>query len=278
MANTELKGYELSRNFFDWCFENPELINPSHSAIYFFAIEHCNRLGWKSKFGFPTQMVMDAIGIKKHETYIRYLNDLIGWGFLILIQKSTNQYSANIISISNAVPKNGKALEKASLKHGRKQIESMGESTRESKGSILKQENKETEKQINTEECYTFEMFWNEYGKKVDNKKCEAKWKALSDKDKSAIKENVTLYVQSTPDIQYRKNPLTYLNGQCWKDEILQRIPAKLNPPNYNPSFERWDGVKRWCGNIEIPYDAPPKPSNMEKWNNEKQQWIYSNF
>lgn len=36
--------FKLSRNFFDWSFENPELITPTHSAIYFFAIEHCNRL------------------------------------------------------------------------------------------------------------------------------------------------------------------------------------------------------------------------------------------
>ena len=144
----ELNSYELSRNFFDWCFENPEKVSPSHTAIYFFAIEHCNRLGWKSKFGMPTQMVMDAIGIKKHDTYIRYFNDLVDWGFLIMVQKSTNQYSANIISINNAHPKNGKALEKATRmqagKQTRKQPESMGESNAESKGSILKQENKET--------------------------------------------------------------------------------------------------------------------------------------
>jgi len=76
-----LNGYDLSRSWFDWCFENPDLVSPNHSAIYFFAIEHCNRLGWKDKFGFPTQMTMDAIGIKKHQTYIRYFEDLCEWGF-----------------------------------------------------------------------------------------------------------------------------------------------------------------------------------------------------
>ncbi len=138
--------YKLSRNWFDWCFENPEKISPNHSAIYFFAIEHCNRLGWKEKFWFPTQMAMDALGIKKHETYIRYFNDICEWGFFILIQKSTNQYSANIISLSTAIPKKGKALDKAFLKHRGKQIESIGESNR----SINKQvTNKpETKKQI----------------------------------------------------------------------------------------------------------------------------------
>lgn len=126
MAN--LTGYELSRNWFDFSFENPELISPNHSAIYFFAIEHCNRLGWRTKFGFPTQMAMDAIGIKKHETYIRYFNDLVLWGFILLVQKSVNQYSSNIISLNNATPKNGKALDKAILTHAGKQTDPIGES------------------------------------------------------------------------------------------------------------------------------------------------------
>jgi len=127
---SELTGYDLSRNFFDFSFENPELISPNHSAIYFFAIEHCNRLGWKRKFGFPTQMAMDAIGIKKHSTYIRYFNDLVQWGFFDLVQKSQNQYSSNIISLVSDMPKNGKALGKAIGKHTAKQTETNGQSKR----------------------------------------------------------------------------------------------------------------------------------------------------
>lgn len=124
----ELNSYELSRKWFDWCFENPEKISPNHTAIYFFAIEHCNRLGWRNKFGFPTQMAMDAIGIKKHQTYIKYFNDLIEWGFFELVQKSLNQYSANIISLISAKPKSGKALDKAIINHAAKQSASIGQS------------------------------------------------------------------------------------------------------------------------------------------------------
>lgn len=123
-----MTSYELSRNYFDWCFENPEKISPNHTAIYFFAIEHCNRLGWRDKFGFPTQMAMDAIGIKKNQTYTRYLNELVDFGFIKMVQKSTNQYSANIISLISAKPKNGKALDKAIVRHGVKQTESIGQS------------------------------------------------------------------------------------------------------------------------------------------------------
>jgi hypothetical protein len=131
-----MNGYELSRNWFDWSFENPELITPTHTAIYFFAIEHCNRLGWKDKFGFPTQMAMDAIGVKKHQTFTKHFTDLVEWGFIGLVQKSKNQYSANIISLKSAMPKNGKALDKAMIKHGAKQSQSTGQSM----DSIDKQE------------------------------------------------------------------------------------------------------------------------------------------
>ena len=139
-----MNGYELSRDWFDWCFENPEKINPNHTAIYFFAVEHCNRLGWREKFGFPTQMAMDAIGIKKHQTYIKYFNDLCEWGFFKLVQKSQNQYSANIISLQSAIPKKGKALDKAIINHGAKQTQTMGQSN----SSIIKPINN---KQINQE-------------------------------------------------------------------------------------------------------------------------------
>jgi len=130
-----MNSYELSRNWFDWAFENPELVSPTHTAIYFFAIEHCNRLGWKDKFGFPSQMAMDAIGVRKHQTFSKHFTDLVEWGFIGLVQKSKNQYSANIISLKSAKPKNGKALDKALVKHGAKQ----GQSTGQSMDSIDKQ-------------------------------------------------------------------------------------------------------------------------------------------
>lgn len=119
-----MNGYELSRIWFDFCFENPEKVKPNHTALYFFAVEHCNRLGWKSKFGFPTEMVKDAIGIKNYRTYINTLNDLIEFGFIEMIEKSKNQYSANIIALVNYTKATTKALDKASIKHLQKQSQS----------------------------------------------------------------------------------------------------------------------------------------------------------
>jgi len=66
----------------------------------------------------------------------------------------------------------------------------------------------------------TFDEFYSMYDKKVDKKKVEAKYKKISESDRALIKEQLPLYVESTPDKQFRKSPLVYLNGECWNDEI----------------------------------------------------------
>ena len=137
----ELNSYQLSRTFFDWCFENPEKISPTHIAMYFFIIEHCNRLGWKDKFGLPTVMVKDAIGIRNFRTYAKTLNDLVEWGFIIMIEKSKNQYSSNIIAIVANAKAHTKAPAKALDKAMQKQIQKQSNSI----VSINKQETIEQE-------------------------------------------------------------------------------------------------------------------------------------
>jgi hypothetical protein len=125
----KMNSYELSRIFCDWCFENPHKVKPIHYAIYFFSIEHCNRLGWKPKFGLPSQMVMEAIGVKNWRTYSTGLNDLVEFGFIKMVETSKNQYSSNIIAIvkNTKAPTKAptKALDKALSKHSTKQSQSI---------------------------------------------------------------------------------------------------------------------------------------------------------
>jgi hypothetical protein len=135
----EFNGYELSRKWFDWCFENPEKICPNHTAMYFFIIEHCNRLGWKDKFGLPTTMVKDAIGIRNFRTYTNTLTDLVTWGFIKMIEKSKNQYSSNIIAIAKNATASTKALDKALIKHSTKHSTKHSKSIVQSIDSIDKQ-------------------------------------------------------------------------------------------------------------------------------------------
>lgn len=226
-----MNSYDLSRNFWNWAFDNPEKISPNHAAVYFFAIEHCNRLGWKEKFGLPTTMAKEAIGIKSYNTYINTLHDLVEWKFIKMIETSKNQYSANIVALSNFNKALNNALDKALIKHASKQ----SESTSESIGSIDKQVTS-NKKQINKEQ--SFETFWNLYNKKTDRPKCEAKWSKLTTKDREYILKYVPKYVESTPEVQFRKNPYTFLNNRSWENEIIEYtgneselgIPSRPNP------------------------------------------------
>jgi hypothetical protein len=120
--------FKLHRDFWDFCFENPEKIKPNHCALYCFIVEHCNRLGWKTKFGLPTTMAKDAIGIRSYTTYIQTLNDLVDFGFIILYEKSKNQYSSNIVGLLNFDKALDKALDKAFINHVSKQCESTQQS------------------------------------------------------------------------------------------------------------------------------------------------------
>ncbi len=212
-----LKGYELSRNWFDFCFENPEKIKPNHTALYFFMIEHCNRLGWKEKFGLPTTMSMEAIGIKSYNTYINTFNELAEFGVIKIIEKSKNQYSANIIALSNFNKAPNKALDKALIKHGTKHCSI----TSESISSINKQRTKNKEQL--TINKYEFDKIWNLYEKKGNRKTSEQRWDKISDKNKALCLIHIPKYVNSTPDKQYRKNFEVYINKECWNDEIITK-------------------------------------------------------
>jgi hypothetical protein len=120
-----MTGYELSKNWFDWAFENPDLNSPTTTALYMWAIEKWNRMSQKPKFGFPASEAMEAIGIKSYNTYKKALSELVELGAIEMIQESKNQYTANII----ALLKFDKAHTKALAKHLIKQIESTGESS-----------------------------------------------------------------------------------------------------------------------------------------------------
>lgn len=119
-----MNGYELSRNWFDWAFENPDINTPTHTALYLWAVEKWNRMSQKEKFGFPSSEAMEVLSIKSYNTYKKVFNDLVEIGAIKLIQESKNQYSANIIALSNF----DKAHDKALAKHLQKQVQSTSES------------------------------------------------------------------------------------------------------------------------------------------------------
>lgn len=65
-----------------------------------------------------------------------------------------------------------------------------------------------------------FNKFWDLYGHKKDRFKCQKKFSKLKSEEIKKIFEVLPSYVESTPDLKYRKYPLTWLNGKCWEDEL----------------------------------------------------------
>jgi hypothetical protein len=215
-----MNSYELSRKFWDFAFENPDRIKPIHSAIYFFAIEHCNRLGWKEKFGLPSQMVMEAIGVKNWRTYSQGLNELIDFGFIKLLEKSSNQYSSNIIAIVNFTKADTKALDKALQKHGTKQGQSIV--------SINKQE---TNKQETIEErklkfADALKPFLDEYGRDMLND-FYFYWTEHGENDKKLrFEKEKTFGISQRLRTWYNRNPKQYQKEET--DHLVEYVNKQL--------------------------------------------------
>lgn len=207
-----MNGYQLSRAWFDWAFENPEKIKPNHAALYFYCIEACNRLGWKEKFGLPTSIAKDAIGIKSYNTYINTLRDLEEWGFIKMIEWSKNQHSSNIIALSISDKATSKALDKAMITHSTK----LGESTGESTSSIIKQENPE---QLNQEQGNHF----SETEKSLSKESQESVERSL--KDISTVAE--ISVSTSFPDERLKSSLLNFFEHLNDKGEKITRVRVR---------------------------------------------------
>ena len=93
----------------------------------------------------------------------------------------------------------------------------------------------------------SFDEFWQAYGKKVGRHKSELKWKALTPAERVDALAAVPAYVASKPELQFRKDPLSWLGGKHWQDELpseraaLRPLPlapagpASATQPDLNP-------------------------------------------
>ena len=107
-----MNGYELSRVWFAYAYNHPEKFAPIDTALYFWIIEVFNRARWPEKIYLPSGQAMQHIGCKSYKAYINSFNKLEAEGFIIVAERSKNQYTANIIALVSEA----KALTEASTK------------------------------------------------------------------------------------------------------------------------------------------------------------------
>jgi hypothetical protein len=65
------------------------------------------------------------------------------------------------------------------------------------------------------------------YDKPTEKQSCKLKWEKLSESERELIFQKLPAYVNATPERQFRKNPLTYLNRKIWLDEMIPELPKK---------------------------------------------------
>jgi len=94
----------------------------------------------------------------------------------------------------------------------------------------------------------SFEKFWSMYDKKRKRPACEKKWALMTEEQRQLALSHAPKYAASTPEKRYRKDPLTYLNGECWNDEIIQE-PGTAAPTEDAPYIDdkhKFDNEEDW--------------------------------
>jgi len=135
--------------------------------------------------------------------------------------KSTNKFS--VITIINW------ATYQQIINETNKQSNTKVTSNQQASNNIQEPKNKRT-KEIKEILLPEFDKFWSIYNKKTDRKKCFNKFIKLKDSDREKIFQTLQTYIDSTPETQFRKNPVTYLNNESWNDEINNEPPQRPNP------------------------------------------------
>jgi len=174
-----MNGYDLTRNWYNFKFENISKVKSVHSDLYFYTVDLWNRLGQKKEFGLPTSVTMESLGIGSYNTYKKILQDLIDFGFLKLIKESKNQYQSKIVALS----KIDKALDKALDKAHNKALDKATD-------SIDKQrtKNKEIDSSESKIDFDSFLIFFN----KCFGKKARVYPKGVKEKYNLRLKEGFT--------------------------------------------------------------------------------------
>lgn len=111
-----MNGYELTKDWFNFRFNNPSQTRAGHTELYLYIVDQWNRLGQNKEIGLPTGFTMKSLNIGSYNTYKSLLDNLIEWGFIVVIKDSSNQHSSKIVALSNNDKASDKALDKATAK------------------------------------------------------------------------------------------------------------------------------------------------------------------
>lgn len=127
--------------------------------------------------------------------------------------------------------KSEKARNSANIRWSKLKIDANALQTHSDRNAIKESIVKENKVKDNGE----FELFWNLYGKKEKRRDAEIKFLKLKPEDVQEIFKTLPAFLIKHKEIQYRPQPLTYLNQRRWEDELSQ--PKKIM---HNEENNKW--------------------------------------
>ena len=223
-----MNGYALSKKWFEFAKENPDLIRPNDTALYLWLIEKNNSCNWVEKFSITSTENMSACGFQTYPPYKKAFDKLVDLGFVKVITKSSNQYQANIIALSKSV----KTSLKQSLQQPICSIEKQ-HSNSESTFDINKPINNKTINMVQqdflstaTSDKFNFEKALISYG---FDKQLVLDWKRVRSKKKAIDTETAyKTFIKEVEKCEQDKNEILEIvvtkGWKTFKPEWLENI------------------------------------------------------
>jgi len=87
--------------------------------------------------------------------------------------------------------------------------------------------------------AFPFTAFWAMYGKSVDKRWCEVRYRKIDEATRLKIQVHLPRYIDATPDVTFRKDPLRYLTKMAWMNEVVFQAPQFAAKPA--PAMKRLD-------------------------------------
>jgi hypothetical protein len=238
--------------------ESGDKLSSTDIAIYNALFQVWNSCNFKDELSINRADIMALAKIGSNNTYLKSLNNLQIQGFIIY-KPSHNPLKGSIVNLVNFCTSadkvvslschssgittdttpaplhklykllNNKTIEtieaNASLVDSMINVWIAREKDKQRTGVSSLSENIKLDAELKKEK---FEIFWDLYNHKLDRKNCLKNFLQLDLQTIEKIIEVVPLYVKTTTTdtlasngLKYRKNPLTWLNRECWNDEII---------------------------------------------------------
>jgi hypothetical protein len=239
-----LNGYTLTNHFRKLRQRVAPIITPLQAYLFFELVAICNDAEWPAEFSATNGAITGALGCSE-EGLIRARLRLKEVGLIDFVSgtRRTPTLYRFLTDGSGELSDNaGKdsAKDSGELSNNADYSangsgEGSGELSPYKEQTKTKRKNTQSRKNDEAKSAVTFDAFWEAYAKKRDRFKCEKKWESLTPDEQAAALAHAPRYVAATPEEQYRKDPLTYLNGKCWLDEHL---PAPRNGATAAPIAE----------------------------------------